>query len=198
MFRKNFHLWDNGRVHILVSLDADDPALRDYYAALAQPFTDNNRSVLVDAFPGGKVKAINHGLAERRWDICILAQDDVVPCQDYDQIVRRLFAESPWGLDAVVQSPDGLRLDNLITMPIVGRAWFDRFGYLYHPDYVALWCDNEMTDEAERIGHIIRHPVPIMRHHWIGERGGDALLLANEREYHADAATYKRRRLVGR
>jgi hypothetical protein len=37
-------------------------------------------------------------------------------------------------------------------MAIMGREYYDRFKYVYHPNYKSLWCDNEMTEVSKMLG----------------------------------------------
>ena len=196
LFGRNFRKWDNGRVKIVVSLDLNDPQITGYYAALAEPFTSENRYVVTDAAPAGKIRAMNFSLSDRKWDIVILAQDDVIPVPDYDLIIAEQFQKSWLGLDAVLYAPDGYRADDLNTQCVIGRKYFDRFGYIYHPDYKGTWCDNEFTEVSRLLGREIRYPHTIMRHDWIG-KSPDRLLAHNESFFEADKATYLRRKAAG-
>ena len=77
--------------------------------------------------------------------------------------------------------------------------YFRRFGYIYHPDYKALWCDNEFTEVADAFGKqtyfddiIIRHEHPI----W-GYGQQDELNNRDNRLYQDDKQTYLRRKSAG-
>jgi hypothetical protein len=37
-------------------------------------------------------------------------------------------------------------------MSIMGRKYYERFGYIYHPSYQSLWCDNEAMEVAQMLG----------------------------------------------
>ena len=65
----------------------------------------------------------------------------------------------------------------LITLPVIGRKLYDRFGYIYHPAYKSEWCDNEQTEVFEELGvlrHIDRRPIV---HRWAENQ--DALMQRN-------------------
>jgi hypothetical protein len=47
--------------------------------------------------------------------------------------------------------PDGNRKD-LITMTICDREFYDSKGYVYHPSYKSIYCDDEQTHVSKLIG----------------------------------------------
>lgn len=105
-----------------------------------------------------KVDAINRDINEFLTmfdaDIIVNMSDDMVFIQaGFDDIIRSSFRN---GLDQVetdlcLHFPDGNRND-LITMSILGRKYYDRFNYIYHPEYKSLYCDNEQTDVSKILG----------------------------------------------
>lgn len=81
----------------------------------------------------------------------------------------------------------------------MGREYYNRFGYIYHPDYVSLFCDNEAMDTAielnkyvyvDRLIHEHRHPV------W-GFGQTDELGRRNDIYYRQDKRTYDKRKVAG-
>jgi uncharacterized protein YlbG (UPF0298 family) len=55
-------------------------------------------------------------------------------------------------LDGCVHFNDGNTNGSLITFSILGRELYNHFGYIYHPDYKSLYCDDEFTQEVKRMG----------------------------------------------
>ena len=84
-------------------------------------------------------------------------------------------------------------------MIIIGRKRYKKFGYLYHPDYVSLWCDNEYTDINKRDGKIKYINEVIIKHENFNNIGkkGDPLHKKNESFYHKDQHTYQLRKANG-
>jgi hypothetical protein len=39
----------------------------------------------------------------------------------------------------------------LNVMEIMDRTYYERFGFIYHPSYKSLWCDNEKTELAKML-----------------------------------------------
>jgi hypothetical protein len=143
---------------ILLTLDSDD---------LTVPVGD--LSALLMKYPGkirinygvssGKIDAINRDMdradltADKAWDVLVNMSDDmqfIKPGFDLD-ILLDMCLYFP-DTDGVLHYPDGFTGDKIITMSIMGRKYFERFGYIYHPEYKSLFCDNEFTEVAKMIG----------------------------------------------
>jgi hypothetical protein len=83
-----------------------------------------------------------------------------------------------------------------MTLPIVGRAWFDHYGWVYNPRYASVFCDNEMQEVAKMLDKhhyvetvIIEHRHPL----WVQEPY-DALMQHTESFYQRDGAIFKKRK----
>jgi hypothetical protein len=151
--------------------------------------------------PGsGKIAACNFMLEALDWDICILVSDDMVPqVPGWDQIIRDDMARHWPDTDGVLHYNDGTTGDRLCTLAVVGRRYFARDGYIYHPSYRSLWCDNEFTDVARARGRHIYIDRCIIRHchpGW-GLAPNDDLYRANNRHDDADHANYDARKAAG-
>ncbi len=106
----------------------------------------------------------------------------------------------PIDLDRFIHFPDQSVAGPILpTMSIMGRTYYDRFGYIYHPDYWSLWCDDEARDVAIQLGkyrfvneRIFDHENPI----W-GFGISDELGKRNEALYRQDQRTYNKRKSAG-
>ena len=55
----------------------------------------------------------------------------------------------------------------IFTFSILGKALYDYFGYIYHPDYKSLYSDDEFTQEVTRLNKVQYIPKIIIGHeHW--------------------------------
>ena len=61
----------------------------------------------------------------------------------FDSIIRNEMQKLFPDTDGILWFFDGWRKD-LNTLCILGRKYYDRFGYIYHPDYNSFWSDAEM------------------------------------------------------
>jgi hypothetical protein len=125
----------------------------------------------------------------------LLASDDMIPVEEgYDVIIRNEINARYPDTDGVLWFNDGNRSD-LNTLTIMGRRYYERFGYLYHPSYRSFYCDKEFTIVGERLGRqsyidrvIIRHEHPDY-----GYGPHDELYAANDRKKHRDMLLFMRR-----
>lgn len=140
---------------ILVSVDRDDVEM--------QSFTyDNLNVVIVYGTSENKIHAVNRDIELiKDWDILVNTSDDMLfTVKGFDEFIRDQFkvceftdmeTDSP-NLDQFIHYNDGNQKANVCTMSIMGREYYNRFGYVYHPDYKSLWCDVEATEVAHMIG----------------------------------------------
>jgi hypothetical protein len=194
-------------IRVVVSMDTDDAEMntdevRDGLSSLCEDF------VFISYHYGpslGKIHAINRDVPEEHWDILIATADDMEPVEDEwdDIIVQDMVREFP-NLDGALNYNNDPRLEDkgtegyktLITLPVIGRKLYDRFGYIYHPDYKSEWCDNEQTEVFESLGvlrHINRRPII---HKWAENQ--DALMHRNMQiGWSHDRQTYAKRKANG-
>jgi hypothetical protein len=188
---------DDPTVTMLVSIDADDATMNNP-AMLKWLDTRDERLTYRVGNSKSKVEAINDGLVEADWQLCILASDDMVPRRpDYAQRIAQLFAQEFPDDDGVLHLNDGRVGKTLNTLCIVGRPYFNRFGYLYHPDYKSLWCDNEFMEVSQRLGRAAYVDEIVIRHEWVRATGRDKLHLRNESFNSIDARTFHQRKKAG-
>jgi hypothetical protein len=85
----------------------------------------------------------------------------------YDvEIIDQMRLNYP-DMDGVIWFSDGYQEKKLNTLVVLGKRYYDRFGYLYHPDYVSFYSDNEFMQVAFMLGKqtyvdevIIKHEHP--------------------------------------
>jgi hypothetical protein len=115
-----------------------------------------------------KIEACNADVPASGWDILLLASDDMIPqLKGYDTIIRKNMLEHYPDMDGVLWFSDGYQKEKLNTLCILGRAYYDRFGYIYYPAYETWYCDNEFMEVANIYGRqtyfdhvIIKHEHP--------------------------------------
>lgn len=144
-----------------------------------------------------KIHAINRGMAGWQGDIVVNMSDDMRFLKfGYDIDIINAFEGN---LDRFIHFPDG-RVNHLLpTMSIMGRTYYDRFGYIYHPQYESLWCDNEAMDVAKKLGCYKYVDKQIFDHYhpaWTGEVP-DEQLLHTQSFFRKDEQTYIRRAAAG-
>lgn len=105
---------------------------------------------------GSKIASINRDLdiiKNFQWDILVNVSDDQVFRKEFfDADICDAFkienSGGEYNLDQFIHFPDGNRKD-LCTMSIIGRKYFERDGYIYHPHYITECCDDEAQEVAK-------------------------------------------------
>lgn len=101
-----------------------------------------------------KIDAINRDLEYfTNWDILVNVSDDqVFTVKGFDKTIEDAFMFQG-NTDLFLHFRDvnhPLPGDELSTLSIIGRDYFNRDGYIYHPSYQSVWCDNEATIQAKQ------------------------------------------------
>lgn len=169
-------------IKFLITLDSDDTTVTPELLDKLNSCHPNINTIVGKS--GSKIIAVNRDMQHSgNYDILLLASDDMLPeVEGYDEIIRDKMKEHYPDTDGVLWFNDGFQQNKLNTLCILGRKYYQRFGYIYHPAYLSLFCDNEFTDVANFLKKqtyfnqiIIRHDHPI-----IYGREFDALYTHNE------------------
>jgi hypothetical protein len=182
---------------IIVSCDNDDESMKtdivrdvlSQYKNVEIKF-DNNKS---------KIDAINSGLNDVDFDILLLASDDMVPLVNgYDTVIKEKMRLHYADTDGVLWFNDGHQEKKLNTLCILGKKYYDRFVYIYHPDYLSVWCDNEFMDVANILNKQTYFEQVIIEHKhpdW-GFGGRDIIHVNNTKNENKDKTTYLKRKSI--
>jgi hypothetical protein len=145
---KYYRLMTGSNFEFVITLDNNDKKLNtqevrkklDTYKNLTYHYGDNST----------KIEACNADIPQSNWDILVLVSDDMIPQQKgYDDIIRKNMSEYFPDTDGVLWYNDGSpNARNLNTLSILGREYYNRFEYIYHPDYKSFWCDLEFQNVA--------------------------------------------------
>lgn len=138
--------YPQGGVWILsVDYDDDISAYVDAYKSIAQtsviPVINKNKS---------SVEAINNGAKHfmAEGEIFIVVSDDTEPCHHWDTKILDVVKDKT---DWILKTQDGIQ-PWIITMPVLDRAYYNRFGYVYHPSFEHMFCDTWMSVMADVTG----------------------------------------------
>ena len=72
-------------------------------------------------------------------------------------------------------------------------------GYIYNPEYISLWSDNEFTDVSKALNKVTYFEDVVIKHEhpmWSGS-AHDRLYQRNDKYFMRDKATYLRRKANG-
>jgi glycosyltransferase involved in cell wall biosynthesis len=96
----------------------------------------------------------NAAAAETTGKVIIAVADDFVPPVDWDEKLMALFPSDWMDGEYVVHVNDGF-VGHIFTLAILTRKRYDRFGYLWYPQYESMFVDTEFGDVAHRDGVVI-------------------------------------------
>lgn len=150
---------------ILVSIDDNDFTMLN---ERMNAFYRSNDKIIVSIGPHvSKIAAINRDMEKAGdWDILVNMSDDFFFVQPgWDNIIRQKIKDV-WGssLDFYAHFSDGYTHDQLCTMSIIGRDYYNRDGYIYHPDYKSFSCDAESYYVAMMRGRYHYFPEVLAKH----------------------------------
>lgn len=150
-----------GHVEYILSFDEDQEAeynnrFSNLYHVRQSHFKfvcEKNRSA---------VDAINNGAKVATGEIIVVMSDDFdCPKGWAKMITDRVNGKTDW----IAKTPDGIQ-NWIITLPIMDRVYYNRFGYIYHPDYLHMFCDTELTCVADMTGRKIELDIPFTHNHY--------------------------------
>jgi hypothetical protein len=118
-----------------------------------------------------KIQAINANMDDDDFDILILIADDMIPIlPNYDELICDLFNNSEHKLDSTIHFATAMWAHLLDVWCIMGKKYYDRFGYIYHPDYKSISADNEYTEVSIMLGRtILCHSTPFIHNFLTGD-----------------------------
>jgi hypothetical protein len=135
-------------VEFLITLDDDDDEMKSEYVIKVLEKYSNLSYVFGKS--ESKIHAINRDLNNfSNWDIVLLASDDMIPkIKGFDNIIISKMKEFYPDTDGVLFFNDGYKKNELNTLCILGKKYYERFNYIYYPEYKSTWSDNEFTEVA--------------------------------------------------
>lgn len=151
---------------ILATLDIDDKTMNNEDMIEKMKLYDKLYPIFGKS--ATKIEAYNRDMElAPEWDLIVLLSDDMLFVQNgFDREIIKDMEESFTDLDGIIHYNDGNQKDNVITMAIMGKPYYQRFNYFYHPSYISLWCDNEQMEVGKILGKYkyMGHNKIIFRH----------------------------------
>ena len=140
----------NKAVEIILAVDAGDNASIAAAEAVAASLKDSAtvfKYVIQDDMPGNCVKGWNLAAEQVTGEVLVQVTDDFVPPTAWDDRLCELQPTGWIDQDWAVHVNDGYVRD-LMTLAIITKVRYDRFGYFFYPDYESLFSDTELTAVA--------------------------------------------------
>lgn len=139
---------DKDNFHISCTLDLDDESM-------------NNEEViaLINSYPNtsiswgkstSKIDAVNRDMPSIDFDILVNMSDDMrFNIYGFDEMIRVDMKEFFPNLDGLLHYPDQDAKEWLATMYIAGVNFYKKFGFIYDPKFLSVFCDNLVMDVAQ-------------------------------------------------
>lgn len=148
-----------------------------------------------------KIDALNRSIPMGvNWRYLVVTADDFwfVKKGFGKQIISDFEQYFPDG-DAILHYPDGYVNDKLLTLPVMGRKYYERTAYVYNPEYVSVRADREQQDVAQKLGKYKFIDVQIAEHQHYRWKGSEKDELNKVQDcpanYVKDKNTYNKRKL---
>lgn len=179
---------------ILCTLDEDDESL----VPIKEKLSSYDKVVCHYGLSKNKIDAVNRDMElAPAWHILVNVSDDqVFLIKGFDKIIKDHVVAV--GGDCFLHYPDENAKHHLATMSIIDRKYYDRDGYIYHPDYTSLWCDNEAMEVAKKRNRYFFFTDRIFDHyHPVYKKAAwDAQYHKTESYFEADRQVFKRREAI--
>jgi hypothetical protein len=136
-------------IELIVSIDDSDPYRANYLDFYSH--YDVFKTKVVSSPNKSAVDAINNGAKEAKGNILIVVSDDSDCPENWAKIILEAVADKK---DWVLKVWDGVQ-KWIVTMPIMDRVYYERFGYIYYPEYRHMFVDTDFTHVADGLGKIL-------------------------------------------
>src|SRR6185312_3169539 len=144
-------------IEYILSVDISDPDLAYYYGKFDWPTTNicvnDNKTA---------IEAINNAAKQATGNLLIVVSDDFDCPEHWDAWLTDALEGKE---DFVVKTDNGLQ-PWIVTLPIMDRKYYERFGYIYYPGYNHLFCDTEMSMVGTLLGRTITLPIKFPHLHY--------------------------------
>jgi hypothetical protein len=189
---------DINNVKFLISIDEDDSEMNNP-DTLEILNTFKNTEVSI-GHSLSKIHAVNRDVvSDGSWDIVLLASDDMIPqVKGYDKIIIDKMISTYPDTDGVLWFNDGFQETRLNTLCILGKKYYERFNYIYYPEYKSTWCDNEFMSVSSILNkHTYFNEVIIKHEHpdW-GYGNRDIIHVKNQNDLSYDMSLYNTRKKI--
>jgi len=196
VLKKYVNFLDDKTTQIIVTCDIDDVDMNQPHVKEVLNNYDNVKVCYGEN--NSKVEAVNADLEGEIFDIVLLASDDMTPVKKgFDTIIKQKMEKHYPDTDGILWFNDGYQGNRLNTLCILGKKYYDRFNYIYYPDYISVWSDNEFMTVGNILGKqtyfeeiIIQHQHPDWGH---GIR--DKIHSLNSKHERHDRELYNKRKI---
>lgn len=187
---------DKDYFHVSCTLDSDDETMNN--EAVIEKINSYFNISIEWGLSESKIHAINRSMPKNLdWDVIFCMSDDMVfNIFGFDVMVGiDMMNHFPEG-DGILHYPDQDARQALATMYIAGKKYYDTFGYIYHPSYKSVWCDNEAQDVAKALNKYFYcgYQINLHMNPAYGHRERDEMFNRQQGDWPHDEANYLKRK----
>jgi len=184
-------------VKFLITCDSDDNTMNN--DEVKEKFKTYKNLTVEYGNSKSKIEACNVGLDSHKFQIVLLASDDMEPViKGYDSIIIDGMCKNFPDFDGVLWFNDGFQGNRLNTLCILGHTYYNRFNYIYHPIYKSLYCDAEFTIVSQTLNKVKYFNDVIIKHvqYSIVKEEPDQLYLRNDGLENIDKLSFLQRQKI--
>ena len=189
---------DINNLKFLISIDEDDSEMNNPDTLEILNTFKNTEVSIGNSL--SKVHAVNRDVvSDGSWDIVLLASDDMIPqVKGYDKIIIDKMISTYPDTDGVLWFNDGFQETRLNTLCILGKKYYERFNYIYYPEYKSTWSDNEFMTVSSILNKYTYFNEVIIKHEhpdW-GYGNRDIIHDKNQNDLNYDINIYNNRKKI--
>lgn len=141
-------------VEHIFSLDNNDLKAGEY-KALDRVIQNDNDCV---------VQAVNHAAKEAKGDVLLYLSDDFDCFPLWGEVLTKVVKQ--YEGEFMIKVNDGLQdfRAEVLTIPIMSKALYEKLCYFFYPDYKSMWVDVDLFMVCKRLGVIKYHPEITFQH----------------------------------
>lgn len=154
-------------IEYFLSLDVNDPSEQDYLRLFSgnwmlDPNNPKDKKTLLINQNRSAIDAINNAAKVATGDILVQMADDFDCPEDWGlKIIEATKGKTDW----ILKTQDGIQ-KWIITLPIMDLAYYNRFGYIYFPEYRHMFCDTELSCVADLTGRRLESQILFPHNHY--------------------------------
>ena len=173
----------------LFAIQGDDRTSVERFSAAAVDFVT---TVPPPAWASSSVANWNAAAARSTGDLLVVIADDLLPPDGWDQSLRQLPPDAQQPYACYV--PDTVRQDGLMCHPVLSRGLYQKRGYVFHPSFFGVYCDNDFTTRTQLEAPIFRVPNLLWQHEHFSKKktapDQNARIQNSDQAYHYGKAVF--------
>ena len=180
---------NRSQIEYILSVDKSDKDLQLYRA-----IGKRNGTYVLTSKNKSAIEAINNAAKVSTGNLIVVVSDDFSCELGWDE---KLLKEVEGREDFYLKTKDGIQ-DFIITLPILDRKCYERFGYVYsNHGYKHLWVDTEMAAVAHMTGRTIYSDLFFEHCHYsVNKSKKDSINIKNDKTWDQGKRLFQKRKSI--